>query len=200
MPCGDAMTAAMSVTSPPNPRPLPPLRDDASLPTAGDVHLAIVLPRETAARAVVRPDPIAMGRGKARVARATVAARGMMLVDLAGEVCGDVMVSLGGVAWNDAQTLHLTGVALAAGERERLGLVELDGAGVGGVLEKAPIPLPIAIAALDGMLPEMAKAASDDHVGITATVESVKPDVAGLRGDDIVAVALLRGAVTIRAK
>lgn len=201
MPCGDAMTAAMSPTSPPSPHPLPPLRDDAALPGAGDVHLAIVLPRETAARAVVRPDPIAMGRAKARVARATryVAAPGM-LVELAGEVCGDVKVSLGGVAWNDAQSLHLTGVALAAGEGERLASVELDGGGVVGALERAPIPLPIAVAALDGMLPEMAKGASDDRVTITATVESVRPEVAGLRGEDIVAVALLRGAVTIRAK
>lgn len=205
LPCGDAIAASMSTTSPPSPRPLPPLRDDAVMPAAGDVHLGIVLPREAAARAVVRPDPMEMGRGsgrgkgKARVARASVDEAGLLL-DLAGEVCGDVKIAIGGVAWADAQSLRLTGTAPAAGEGERLGSVELDGSGMAAVLEKAPIPLPIAIDALPGMLPEMAKGASDDRVTIAATVESVKPEVAGLRGADIVAVALLRGAVTLRVK
>jgi hypothetical protein len=41
---------------------------------------------------------------------------------------------------------------------------------------------------------------SDDKLTVSATVESAKPESAGLRNADLVAVALLHGSVTLRAK
>ena len=41
---------------------------------------------------------------------------------------------------------------------------------------------------------------SDDKVTVTATVDNAQPEAAGLRGAEVVATALLRGAVTLRAE
>jgi hypothetical protein len=183
------------------PRPLPPLRDDPSLGEAGDVHLAIVLPDDAAARAVASAaEPVDFGGRRARIGRASGDVPSGVLVELTGEVCGDARMTATGVAWADAQSLRLTGAAPMPGEGERLVLAALDPARLAMTFERAPIALPIAVSALETTLPELARGMSDDKLTVTATVASAQPESAGLRGKDLVAVALLRGAVTLRAK
>jgi hypothetical protein len=181
-------------------KPLPPLRDDPALPALGDMHLAIVLPDDAPARAAERADPVDFGGKRARVKQASGDVVAGLALDLSGEVCGNVALTASGAAFTDAQSLHLSGCALETGEAERLAAAQLDGARLTASLEKAPIGLPIAIDALGTMLPEIAHGLSDDKMTVSATVESSKPETAGLRGPSVVAVALLRGAVTLRAK
>ena len=184
------------------PRPLPPLRDDPSLGPIGDVHLAIVLRDDAAARALASaPDPVDFGGSRrARIRRASGDLPSGILLELTGEICGDARMTASGVAWSDAQSLHLTGAVSTPGEGERLALAALDPARLAAAVERAPIPLPIAVSALGTTLPEIARGMSDDKLEVTATVESAQPESAGLRGVDLVGVALLRGAVTLRAK
>ena len=82
----------------------------------------------------------------------------------------------------------------------RLEAAQIDGARIAAAVERAPIALPIAVSALSSTLPELARAMSDDQVTVTATVDSAQPEAAGVRGVELVATALLRGAVTLRAK
>lgn len=180
---------------------LPPLRDDPALPAAGDVHLAIVLPEGAPARALLgAADVLDFDGRRARIANATGdAARGLVL-ELGGEVCGDVAMSASGLAWSDAQSLHLTHATALGGDAESLAAAQLDASRIAAVVEHAPIALPIAVSALQGSLPELARGMSDDKVSVSATVSSAQPEAAGLRGAELVATALLRGSVTLRAK
>ena len=87
-----------------------------------------------------------------------------------------------------------------AGEAERLSSVTLDPTRLSAAVERVPIALPISVSALEALLPELAGGMSDDKLTVSATVSSAQPESAGLRSSDLVAVALLRGAVTLRAK
>jgi hypothetical protein len=194
--CGAGATAP--VASAP---PLPALRDDPGLPAAGDVHLAIVLPDEAPARALERHGEIIdFGGRRARVARASGDVASGLALGLTGEVCGDVAVSAAGAAWADAQSLHLTGAVPMPGESERLASAQLDVLRIANAVEHAPIAVPVAVSSLETVLPELARAMSDDKMTVGASIESSRPETAGFRGTDVVAVALLRGAVTLRAK
>jgi hypothetical protein len=181
-------------------RKMPSLRDDPALAAIGDVHLAIVLPEDAAARAVERADVIEFGGRRARVTKASGDLASGIVLELGGEVCGEVGTSAGGLAWTDAQSLHLTGSALLPGDLERLAAAQLDAARIAAAVEHAPIALPIAVSALESTLPELARGMSDDKVTVSATVDSAGPEAAGLRGAELVATALVRGAVTLRAK
>ena len=181
-------------------RPLPPLREDRALPVLGDVHLAIVLAPDAPARAIEGGDAIDLGRGRARVRKATGDASSGLLLDLSGEACGEVGMSIGGVAWSEPQSLRLTGTAPLAGDAARLSAAGLEAARLAKGIEHAPLPLPIAVSALGTLLPELARGISDERVTITASIETAQPENAGARGANVVAVALLRGAVTVRAK
>lgn len=196
----DAATATATATATAaGARALPPLRDDPALPAAGDVHLAMALGDDAPARAVERAaETLDFGGRRARVSKASGDATSGLLVDLSGEVCGDVAMTIHGVAWDDAQSLHLTGAAPAAGEAERLATVGLDGAPVVTAVQRAPLALPIALSALPALLPGLASTMSDGSVAVSATVESARGGSAGFRGADVIAVALLRGAVTLR--
>jgi hypothetical protein len=197
--CGAA--APPGIAPPGNARPLPPLRDDPALPAAGDVHLAIVLPDDAPARALERDGEIVdFGGRRARVKQASGDVASGLVLGLTGDVCGEAAMSVAGAAWKDAQSIHLVGAAPMAGENERLAGVQLDAARLARAVEHAPIAVPIDVSSLDAALPELARAMSDDQVTVGATVESAKPESAGLRGTDVVAIALLRGAVTLRAK
>lgn len=194
--------ASATATAPPGKRPLPPLRNDPALPALGDVHLAIALGDDAPVRAVERAGEIIdFGGRRSRVSKATggVGAGGLR-VDLSGEVCGDVGLGVGGAAWDEQQSLRLTGVAPLPGEGERLAAAGLDTAPLARAVERSPMALPIALGALPTMLPELASSMSDANVTVAATVESARPGNAGLRGNDVVAVAVLRGAVTLRMK
>ena len=181
-------------------RPLPPLRDDRALPTLGAVHLAIVLAPDATARALESSDPFELGARRTQVRKASGDPVAGLDLELGGEICGAAAVRASGVTWNDPQSLHLTGVTPLPEETERLAPAGIDGARLAVGIERAPIPLPLAVSALGTLLPELASGLSDDRATITAAVESALPETAGLRGADVVAVALLRGAVTIRAK
>jgi hypothetical protein len=87
-----------------------------------------------------------------------------------------------------------------AGDRERLTAAGVEGSRLVDEVQKIPIALPLAVGALETMLPEIARGIADEHVTINVAVESSKPETAGLRGPEIVAIALVRGAVTLRAK
>jgi hypothetical protein len=180
--------------------PLPPLRDDPALPALGDVHLAIVLGEDAPARAVERAaEVIDFGGRRGRVSKASGTAASLV-IDLSGEVCGELVQSAVGVAWSEQQALHLVGSSpTTAGEGARLAAAGLDAALVASAVERAPMALPIALSALPTLLPELASAMSDASVTVSAAVESARPESAGLRGTDPIAVALLRGAVTLRA-
>ena len=189
-----------AATATPTGKP-PPLRDDPALPAAGDVHLAIVLPDDAPARALEgAAEAIDFGGRRARIAKAAGDAAKGLVLELGGEICGDVGMSASGLAWTDAQSLHLTRAAALAGDGERLAAAQLDVSRVAAVIEHAPNALPIAVSALQSSLPDLARGMSDDRVTVTATVESAQPEAAGLRGAELVATALLRGAVTLRAK
>jgi hypothetical protein len=177
---------------------LPPLRDDPALPAAGDVHLAMALADDAPARAIERAGEVnVLGGRRTRVSKASGDVRSGLQLELLGEVCGEVAMNVGGVAWNEAESLHLTGAAPAAGEAERLAAIG-GGTPVASTVERAPIALPFALSAMREVLPELARATSDANVTVSASVESARPGSTGLRGADIVAVALLRGAVTLR--
>ncbi len=193
--CAGADTVAGMPT-----RPLPALRDDPALSSLGDVHLAIVLPPDAPARSLEDGNAVDLGRGRARVRKASGDPASGLLLDLAGEACGEVGMTASGAAWTDPQTLHLTGASLSPADTERLSAAGLDGARLARAVESAPLPLPISISALGLLLPEVARGLGDERVSIAASVESTQPESAGLRGVEVVAVALLRGAVTIRAK
>ncbi len=181
-------------------RPLPPLRDDPSLPTLGAVHLAIVLAPEAAARGLEGGDPFELGAQRVQIRKAAGDPVTGLALELGGEICGGVTMTATSITWNDPQSLRLTGVMPLGDEGERLTAAGIDAARLAAGIERAPIPLPIAVPALGTLLPELASGLSDDRVAISAVVESALPETAGLRGGDVVAVALLRGAVTVRAK
>ena len=186
---------------PPSKRPLPPLRDDPALPPLGDVHLAIALGEDAPARAVERAGEVVdFGGRRARVSRVTGSVGAGLLVDLSGEVCGDVGLGATGAAWDEQQSLRLTGVAPLAGEVERLAVAPLDPVPLARAVEHSSMALPIALGALPAMLPGLASSMSDATVTVAATVASARPGSAGLRGNDVIAVALLRGSVTLRVK
>ena len=180
---------------------LPPLRDDPALPAAGDVHLGIVLAADAAPQAIERAaDVIDLGGRRARVAKASGDLARGLVVELAGEVCGEVGTTAAGLVWADGQSLHLARATVLPEDAARLAAAQIDGARIAAAVERAPIALPIAVSALSSTLPELARAMSDDQVTVTATVDSAQPEAAGVRGVELVATALLRGAVTLRAK
>lgn len=184
------------------PRKLPPLRDDLALPDAGDVHLAVVFPPEAPGRALESaPEALDLGRGRARVQRASGTTRSGFVLELLGEACGDVAVSNVGAAWIEGSSaVHLTGVAPLPGEAERLAAAGLDGAAFARGVERAPMTLPVAVEQLPVVLPELARGLGDETVVITATIADAKPDGAGVRGQEVVAAVGLRGSLTLRAK
>ncbi|MBX3187703.1 MAG: DUF4403 family protein [Labilithrix sp.] len=184
-------------------RALPPLRDDPALPEAGDVHLAVIFPPEAPGRALEgAPEALDLGRGRARVQRASGDTTSGLDLDLRGEACGPVAVSASGAAWSEGgvSAVHLTGVATLPGETERLAAAGLDAASFVKGVERAPLNLPIAVDQLPTLLPELARGLSDDTVTVAANVIESKPESAGVRGAEIVAAVALRGAVLLRAK
>jgi hypothetical protein len=182
-------------------RPLPPLRDDRALAAHGDVHLAIALPPEAPARAIERPDPVDLGAGRARIDAASSDLATGIVVELKGEVCGQIAVTASGAAWaTPPEALHLTGVSLVAGDAERLAAARVDGAALVRAIEHAPIAIPIAVSALPTVLPELASHLSDDRLTVAATVESAMPETAAVHGAEVLTVVVLRGGVSIRTK
>jgi hypothetical protein len=181
------------------PRPLPPLRDDPALPPEGDAHVAIVLPADAAAGAM-QGAAVDLGKARARIRRAS-GDPSALVSELSGEACGAVATRAAGAAWLDSgRAVHLVGVAPLAPDSARASSVGLDASGVAKAVEQAAIAVPIAADELRTLLPELARSLPDERVTGAATVSEARPEMAGLRAGDLVAVVRLRGAVTIRAK
>ncbi|MBS2015598.1 MAG: DUF4403 family protein [Deltaproteobacteria bacterium] len=186
---------------PPRPRALPPLRDDPALPPSGDVHLAVVLAPEAPARAVGAAGGIAdLGKGKAQVREAKGDLATGLGLELSGDVCGGASVFASGATWPDANGVRLSGVALAKEDAARLGAAGLDAGAIGRAVEAAAIPVPLAVDQLGVLLPELAKAASDERTTVTVAVESAQGEGAGLRGAEVVAVVRAKASLTVRTK
>lgn len=189
--CGEAPKAA----------PLPALRDEPSLPDAGEVSIASSLATEAPGIAVeTSVTDVDLGRGHAR-ARRTSGGASALVVGLGGDVCGDLAVGAAGAAWtDDAKAVHLVGVTPLAGEAERAAPGGVDPAALARAVERAPIPVALGPAELKTLVPDLVKGLSDDRVVVSAAIAEARPGPAGVRGGDVVAVVRARGSLTVRAK
>lgn len=183
------------------PSKLPPLRESRALPKSGDIHLAIVLPPDAPARAIDPNAVIDLGGARARIARSTGDVQHGLTLELAGEACGEVTTAaVAGASWLDSKSVHLTGVVPQGADGERLKASRLEGARLAEGIERTTIPLPIALDAIGTMLPELTRGLEADEATVQATVESAEPEIAGVRGPNVLAVARLRGRVTVQPK
>ena len=186
--CGDVAT----------PPPLPPLKEDRALPVESDVHLGLVLALEAPAIAL-EGAAVDLGAAHGRVAHASGPAAEMVIV-LTGETCGALGVRATQLSWaTNGRALHLGGVALSAGDSERVAGAQLDPAAFVRSLQEAPIASPTSSEDLRTSLPALASMASDARMLVTAAITDARPESAGFRNDDPIALIRLRGAVTIRA-
>lgn len=192
--------------NPPHTPTLPPLKDDDALPKEGSVYLAVVMPKEAPAASMEGANAD-LGGLHAHIAHASGNTAQGLTFQVTGEACGEFVIQSQGAAWAaDGRSVHLTHSALFPGEPERI-TAALQGAGQGkpdawvAAIETLSIPVPISATDLGAMLPDLAKGESSPKVDVSATVSSATPDSAGLRGKgDVLAVTLLKGSVTLRAK
>ena len=186
---------------PPHTPALPPLKDDDSLAREGSVYLAVVMPREAPAASVEGTD-VDLGSTHAHVAHAEGTTAQGLTLQLTGEACGSVTLQSPAAAWMpDGRAVHLAHTVLFPDERERLTAAHADAdAWLRGV-EKLPIPVPVSATELGTMLPDLAKAESSPKLDVSASISSSAPDSAGLRGPgEVIAVTLMKGAVTLRPR
>ena len=184
----------------PPPRKRPQLRYDAALPAEGEIHLAVMVNEQVIRDAFVSRTPSDLIEGRASVmgVKGSVA-RGLEL-GLGGELCGGVQVRASGATLTDPSHLALSGVVLAPGDPERLaGARALPDAFVGAV-EKTPMLLPLRAEDVTAVLPELAKAMSDDTLGISATASDGATEGAFLGGDSLWVVMRRRAAGTLVTK
>jgi hypothetical protein len=180
--CGDAQPTA---------KPLPPLGSAPLLPPDGDVHLAFVLPPSAAETALANA-PLDLAGARAFVKTAKGDATRGFLLGVRGEACAEIRTYASGAEWKDDAAIHLAGASVAEADATRL-----DAAGVSRGVEAAAIPLPMAVHDLVHALPDLVMGLSDPRASLTARVTDGQPERAGLRGPDLVAIAKLRGSVTI---
>ncbi len=186
---------------PPHTPTLPPLKDDDALPREGSVYLAVVLPKEAPAASMEGAD-VELAEMHAHVTHAEGTTAQGLSFQLTGEACGNVTIQSPGAAWMpDGRAVHLARTLLFPGEPERLTAAHVDPDAWLHALSKLPIPVPVSAAELGTMLPDMAKAESSPKLDVSASISSSAPEGAGLRGaGEVVAVTLIKGAVTLRAK
>jgi hypothetical protein len=180
-------------------KPLPPLGSSPSLAPDGDVHLAFVLPGTSAEQALTGA-ALDLGKARAVIRKATGDAATGFLLGVRGEACGEYRASVVGLAWKDDAALHLTGAEVAAADAPRLVGEGLDPTGLARGVESASIAVPMAVHDLVRTLPELVQGLSDANATIGARVLDGQPERAGLRGTDLIAVAKLRGSVTVQPK
>ena len=107
----------------------------------------------------------------------------------------------GGAAWaDDGRAVRLSGVASLAGDRERLASAGVDVAALAKAIERTSIAVPLAPESLKTILPDLARGFDAGRAALSARVTEVQPEAAGLRGDDLIAVVRVRGAVTLTVK
>ncbi len=187
----------------PAPQPLPPLARDPALPADDDVALGLVMPLSGVASAFRASAPSAAGQ-RMTVPIASVASAGAALdaeLTLGGDVCGDLALRAT-PAWNsDGRSLGLVAPELSPSEAERVDASSIDRRALLSALAAAPkVTPPIAVDAIDDVIPILAKAASDDSVDVSARAEPARPLRARARGADLVAWVTLRGSVALKQK
>ncbi len=180
---------------------LPPLKDDDALPREGSIYLSVVLPKEAPAASMEGAN-VDLGSAHAHIGHADGATTQGLSLQLTGEACGIVTVQSPGAAWMpDGHSVHLARTVLLPGEPERFAAARAEPDAFLRGLEKLPIPVPVSAAEIGAMLPDLAKSESSPKLDVSAAISSTTPDSAGLRGrGEVIAVTLIKGAVTLRPK
>jgi len=187
-------------TAPPA-RPLPRLRDDPALGDAGDVHLGVVLSKDAPARAFAGAATVLdVGGARARIRSAAGDLATGLGLELGGEACGAVSVRADGAGWQSTGAVQLAGVSLEPGDAARVASAGLDPAAFARAVERLPVDVPLSADQLPTVLPALASGMADEHATVNIAVASSRPEAAGLRGPEIVAVVGLRGSLSIRLR
>ncbi len=177
--------------TPPVAKPLPPLAQDPALPAEDDIALGLVGPLETTTTALRNIEPFDAGGARARVADASG-----LVVDLAGEACGEIDVR-SPLAWQ-GESLVLSAPAIA--NEDRVTAASLDPRRISTALATGRLPPPLPISRLKDLLQELGSMLSDPTVEVTVKIASVTPLDATVRADDVVARVRIRGGVALREK
>jgi hypothetical protein len=181
--------------------PLPPLRSDATLPTEGVIHFAMVTALSDLARGFEAAPPVALRDERLRVSRAEVTARGndvTSALTLAGGVCGTVTLDARLSFEGDGQYIGIAAPRLPHGESERIAESGIEPSELTEVLSRMPRVAPLLSAsALQAAAPTLAAALSRPPVSVSAQVSSARPGGALARGDELVAWLDARGSLLV---
>jgi hypothetical protein len=193
-PCGETTSA----------RPLPPLQTDLALPEQGVVHLGLVTPLASVARAFETNQPAA-GTGRAfHVTRAEVTPRGDDVhaeLTLAGEICGSVALGASLSFSGDGQFIELARPTVSKAEAERLADSDISSSELAAALTRAPRVTPLlSVSALRDAAPTLAHALSPASLDVSAEISSARPAGAVARDSQLVAWLAVRGALRLKQK
>lgn len=192
-PCGDAQGPAP---------PLPPLAHDPGLPEEDALLASMATPLDRAGAALEGDGPIET-RARALVKRAVVTpaleGRATFDLELEGEVCGQVALT-SALAWaKTGDRIVLSDPALVEGEGARLAAASFDGAAltreVGRVVD---LPALLPPSAIEGLVPEISRAASDPSLAVEARVAKAEPRDVAVRDGRLVARVAVKGRVDVR--
>jgi hypothetical protein len=191
--------------SDPAPRALlPPLSSDPALPDEGVVTLGMELPLTSLARAFEAAAPAADSRPRFRIAQATVAAQGTNVsaeLDLAGELCGAVMLQAEPTFAGEEGVIELTAGRLDAGDSARVRAVGLDPhALVLQLTALSRVGAPFSLPMLRAAPPALAWLFSDPMYSLSARVSSLRAAGAAARGEHLVAWVEARGSLLLEQK
>lgn len=183
------------------PRPLPPLGRQPELPPSDELLVGLVSPLARVASSLESAEAFDAGGARTRashVVASSAGSRAQLEISLRGEACGDVAVRSAFEWTTDGRALRPVAPAFVAGERERAALSSLGpDALLRGFITTMRAPPPVAVESLKELVPSIVQGLSDPSVDVRAVVDDVKPTVAVVRGDDLVAVVALRGHVQI---
>jgi Domain of unknown function (DUF4403) len=186
------------------PRPLPALGRDLSLPEEGALLLGMVTPLEGFERSFVAAAPVHASQRNLRITGARVVARASevdVTLELRGDVCGTSNVGAVPDFSGDGQLIGLTRATLSDAERERWRASEIDGqALVTALVASSHVTPLLSVSAFRGVAPTLAQALSGPSLQVSARVSSARPAGAAARGDDLVAWVEARGSMTLEPK
>jgi hypothetical protein len=193
-PCRDA-----SVTG-----PVPALQTDLALPEQGVVHLGLVTPLASVARAWGANAPAAAAGKSFHVTRAEVTARGDDLdaeLTLAGEICGDVALGASLSFDGDGRFIDLARPTVSKAETARLTESDISSSELLAALAGAPRVAPLLSAsAVREAAPALALALAPASLDVSAEISSARPAGAAARGTELVAWLEVRGALQVKQK
>lgn len=191
-PCGDARPTIA----------LPPLQTDLSLPAEGLVHLGLVTPLSSIARAFETAKPSAASGKSFRTSHAEVASDGDKIaaeLTLAGNVCGDLALGASLTFGADSGSIELSNPTVSEAERERLKDSGLEPRELTMALAAAPRVEPLlSVSTFQQTVPALAAALSRPSVDVSAKVSSARPAGAMTRGEELVAWIQIHGGLRLR--